>query len=101
MTLATIRVPIGKIAGRITRLQEDCLAIEAPLEIRVGDSSLSVTMRTPGHDFELAAGFLFSEGILSIASEVRGMTCPCPQVVRGVPSAGAWVQRPNSHERIE
>ena len=52
MTLSTIRVPIGKVDGRITRLQEDILAIEEPLEIRVGSRSLSVTMRTPGHDVE-------------------------------------------------
>ncbi len=55
------------------------MAVEEPLEIRVeflaGGSwdtrSVSVTMRTPGHDFELAAGFLFSEGILASREEVR------------------------------
>ncbi len=39
--------------------------MEEPLEIRIGDRAISVTMRTPGHDFELAAGFLFTEGIIS------------------------------------
>ncbi len=55
------------------------MAVEEPLEIRVefraGGSwetrSVSVTMRTPGHDFELAAGFLFSESILSSREQVR------------------------------
>lgn len=42
----------------------DDLANEEPLEIRVGDRSISVTMRTPGHDDELAAGFLLSEGLI-------------------------------------
>src|SRR5882757_8790651 len=74
MTQATVRVPIGKIEGRITRLQEDNLAVEEPLEIRVGSRSLSVTMRTPGHDFELATGFLFAENIISGAGQIRGMT---------------------------
>ena len=41
------------------------LAAEEPLEIRVGGTSLAITMRTPGNDFDLAAGFLVSEGVIS------------------------------------
>src|SRR5713226_2224290 len=81
MTPATVRVPIGKVDGRITRWCEDILAVEEPLEIRVGSRSLSVTMRTPGHDFELAAGFLFAEDIISSASQIRGMTNSGPNIV--------------------
>ena len=44
--------------------KEDFLAAEEPLEIRIGENPLSVTMRTPGHDLELAAGFLFTEGLI-------------------------------------
>ena len=44
---------------------DDYLATEEPLNIRVGRYSLGVTMRTPGNDLELAAGFLFTEGIIS------------------------------------
>ena len=57
----------------------DLLAIEEPLEIRLGygvprdrqQKSLSVTMRTPGNDFELAAGFLFTEGIINDYNEIE------------------------------
>lgn len=64
--------------GRFHR-KDDYLAAEEPLEIRVGAEPLSVTMRTPGHDLELAAGFLFTEGIvcsgdqiISLQAEVSG-----------------------------
>lgn len=51
--------------GRAASTQEDLLAVEEPLEIRVGGKSLAITMRTPGNDFDLAAGFLVSEGVIS------------------------------------
>ena len=46
------------------RHREDVLAVEEPLEIRMGSLSFSVTMRTPGDDFDLVAGFLVSEGVI-------------------------------------
>jgi FdhD protein len=46
------------------RHREDVLAVEEPLEIRIGTLSFSVTMRTPGDDFDLVAGFLVSEGVV-------------------------------------
>ena len=81
MTPGAIRVPIGKVDGLVTQRQEDLLAVEEPLEIRVGSKSLSVTMRTPGHDFELAAGFLFAEGIVSSARQIRRITNSEPNIV--------------------
>ena len=47
----------------------DRVAIEEPLEIRVRGDALAVTMRTPGHDEELALGFLFGEGLIDAAAE--------------------------------
>jgi FdhD protein len=50
--------------------KDDYLAAEEPLEIRIGDQPLSVTMRTPGHDVELAAGFLFTEGLIQNREQI-------------------------------
>jgi FdhD protein len=55
------------------RALEDEVAIEEPIEIRVGGTPVSITMRTPGDDFELAAGFLFTERILSGPDDVAGI----------------------------
>src|SRR5580658_6638066 len=52
------------------RAVEDMLAVEEPLEIRVNGASITVTMRTPGHDVELATGFLLTEGIIENADEI-------------------------------
>lgn len=63
--------------GAATR-ERDALAVEEPMEIRVAWSeggrkraeALSVTMRTPGHDFELVAGFLHGEGLVAAADDL-------------------------------
>jgi FdhD protein len=55
--------------GEVRRV-EDYLVVEEPLEIRLRGTSLSVTMRTPGHDFELAAGFLFTEGLIQSPEQI-------------------------------
>jgi FdhD protein len=56
--------------GGVPRVREDHLAAEEPLEIRLGGRPLAVTMRTPGHDIELAAGFLVSEGVVRQRDDV-------------------------------
>jgi FdhD protein len=52
------------------RAERDQLAVEEPLEIRLGGRRFTLTMRTPGHDEELAAGFLFAEGFVNSRSEL-------------------------------
>ena len=96
MTPATVRVPIGKVDGRVARRQEDLLAVEEPLEIRVGSRSLSVTMRTPGHDCELAAGFLFAEDIIGSASQIQAIANSSPNVVVVELSPDARIKDPPS-----
>jgi FdhD protein len=58
--------------GQVRR-KDDYLAAEEPLEIRVGKDPLSVTMRTPGHDLELAAGFLLTEGIVQQRAQILNL----------------------------
>jgi len=74
------RAPMQRFeAGHPTATTDDAVAVEEPLEIRLGrvvDGRLrlqpvSITMRTPGDDYELAAGFLFTEGILQSNAQVR------------------------------
>ncbi|WP_190817932.1 formate dehydrogenase accessory sulfurtransferase FdhD [Saccharopolyspora pogona] len=64
MGRVTMRRPVLKIAADGARTRPDTLAAEEPLEIRVNGAPLSVTMRTPGHDIELAHGFLLTEGVI-------------------------------------
>ena len=64
----------GVAAGMLARVERDGgtdeVAVELPLEIRLNGEPVAVTMRTPGHDLELAAGFLYGEGIVDSAPEV-------------------------------
>ncbi|XAL99906.1 formate dehydrogenase accessory sulfurtransferase FdhD [Phycisphaeraceae bacterium D3-23] len=60
----------------------DELAVEEPLEIRVRGRAVSITMRTPGHDDELALGFLLSEGLIRSADDVSRVD-PCVRAAEG------------------
>jgi FdhD protein len=76
--------------GHVVRL-DDWVPVEEPLELRIGYldtagnravKALAVTMRTPGHDDELALGFLLTEGLLDTAAEVQRMHSPAENVVQ-------------------
>lgn len=74
----TIKLPVTKVYTSLSTTMADELAVEEPLEIRLEYGTaperviqnISVTMRTPGNDAELAAGFLFTEGIIKQVSDI-------------------------------
>ena len=74
-------VSVVRVRGAAGRRRNDLLTVEEPLEIRVchagraedEERSVAVTMRTPGHDYELAAGFLFTEGFYRRPEELVGV----------------------------
>ncbi len=64
---STARVQITRLPGGPA---EDAVAVEEPLEIRIGGRPVAVTMRTPGHDEELAVGFCLSEGLRPVGARL-------------------------------
>jgi FdhD protein len=72
------QVTIEKVTGHNSHRAEDTLAVEEPLEIQLAHgahdarsvNSISVTMRTPGHDFDLATGFLMTEGVVRDPNDI-------------------------------
>jgi FdhD protein len=87
MPASSHKVDISKVSDGLQQSLTDHVAVEEPLEIRLGFStpegrasrSLSITMRTPGHDDELAAGFLYTESIIQQASDIASIdACGSP-----------------------
>jgi FdhD protein len=62
-----------RIRGEHRSTRPDTVAAEEPLEIRLGGRPLAVTMRTPGHDFDLVHGFLQTEGVIAGLEDVAGL----------------------------
>ncbi len=88
MAESSFAVGISKISDGLQQAQADRVAVEEPLEVRLGYStpdgraarSVSITMRTPGDDEALAAGFLFTESIVNSAADITAIE-PCAENV--------------------
>ncbi len=78
---STITIQVDRFENGLTQKKNDVLAIEEPLEIKIKyvsggitiEKNISITMRTPGNDDELASGFLFTEGIIKNGGEVKSI----------------------------
>ena len=105
---AVIDTPVEKWTGLDAQPAREALAVEEPLEIQIlygpasarRAKSISVTMRTPGHDDELAAGFLMTEGVIRDAAEIERIVCaaatPAP-AEREAASRGDLFHRPHGN----
>ncbi len=94
-------IAIQRSVGGVVEQVDDQVVVEEPCEIRLGGEPVAVVMRTPGHDRELAAGFLFSEGIVRQGDIGSVSACTDPdalnpenivevRLVPGVEPAGDW-----------
>ncbi|MGA7733027.1 MAG: formate dehydrogenase accessory sulfurtransferase FdhD, partial [Chloroflexia bacterium] len=93
-------VQLKRYVGARSTHEADLLPVEEPLQIRMAGENVVVTMRTPGHDEELAAGFLFTEGIISHYGHIESIRhcpddtsqdAPSPNVINVTPSERALV----------
>lgn len=74
MSRSIVPIPVHTIRPDGEEQRLDLLAVEEPLEIRLNGKPVSITMRTPGHDLELAAGFLFAEGLFPSIDHMQGIS---------------------------
>lgn len=74
---SVVRSEVHKLAiGKPSTIQDDWIAVEAPLEVRLGGKPSTIRMRTPGNDEELVRGFLFGEGIVSAMRDIVSIGKP-------------------------
>lgn len=83
MSRVTVRTPVRRFQNGVFVSRPDTVAGEEPLEIRIAGTSISTTMRTPGHDIELVHGLLHGEGIIASREDVVAA-----RYCAGVDSAG-------------
>ncbi|MYD42872.1 MAG: formate dehydrogenase accessory sulfurtransferase FdhD [Gammaproteobacteria bacterium] len=86
---ASVRLPIDRVSNDALTSIDDIVIVEEPMEIQIAlhaqvEHTISVTMRTPGDDFELAIGYLLSEGVIRDASDVQDVRyCGPPSPDKG------------------
>lgn len=107
----TVRRRVVQVRADNVRRRDDHLSVEEPLEIRLvpagqqgkpdaaspGHIPVAVTMRTPGNDFELAAGFLFTEGLLTEPGQIRAIGY-CGDAAPGLPPVA--LRRPEERYNV-
>jgi FdhD protein len=91
------RTEVVRITGDGRESADDDVVVEEPLEIRVGEKPVSVTLRTPGDDFDLAAGFLFTESIVQRGEIENIRHWGSPNVVRVDVRGNVDLQRLQRH----
>jgi len=104
----TVRARVTRVDAAGARERDDLLATEEPLEIRVIHRGIEhvvgVTMRTPGNDFELAAGFLFAEGMIGARSDLEKVSyCASgpPEQLYNVVTVELTTSAPFDPERLQ
>ena len=70
---ATRQIEVARLERESRESREDQVVVEEPLEIRIVGETLAITMRTPGHDFDLVLGFLWAEGIIRSREDVSSI----------------------------
>ena len=86
---SSLRIPIDRVSGTTTRTLADLVIVEEPMELQVTrpngpEHTISITMRTPGQDFELALGFLLGEGAIRSSDDVEDIRhCGPPSPDKG------------------
>ena len=92
MTGSSLAIEISKVSDEKRTVKQDCVAVEEPLEIQLSAAtaagsaakSISITMRTPGDDRELALGFLLTEGIIQSTDQVLSVKHTGPAAENGL-----------------
>src|SRR5260221_5655055 len=88
MATETIAAAVQTVEKGMSSSRSDLLAIEEPLQICLNGSPLSITMRTPGADLDLAAGFLFTEGIVDDVGQILSMCAEAATSEEGSEKSG-------------
>src|SRR5438105_1673251 len=92
MTTDTIAAPVQTVERGFSSSRSDSLAIEEPLQLCLNGSPLSITMRTPGSDMDLAVGFLFTEGIIDDVRQILSMRTGPAEAENCAERVTVWLQ---------